>query len=45
MYEDCDNKRNAEFRNPSMLADVSFGSIQKNKMITEPSPDYIIIEE
>ena len=40
MYEDSDNKRKAEFRNPSMLADASFGSVQKNKIITEPSPDH-----
>lgn len=38
MYEDGENNRKAEFLNPSMLADISFGSIQKNKMITEPSP-------
>ena len=40
MYEDGDNKRKAEIRNPSMLADVSFGSVQKSIMITEPSPDH-----
>ena len=42
MYEDGDNKRKAEICNPLMLADVSFGSVQNNKMITEPSPDYIL---
>ena len=41
MYEDGDNKRKAEIRNPSMLADVSFGSVQKSIMITEPSPDHM----
>ena len=42
MYDYGDNKRKAETRNPLMLVRVSFGAVQKNKMITEPSPDYTI---
>ena len=37
MYDNGDNKRKAEIRNPSMLAYASFGSVEKDKMITEPS--------
>ena len=41
MYDYGSNERNLEIRNPLMLARVSFGAVQKNKMITEPSPDYM----